>query len=167
LPCYLFYGLSFTQDLSSAFIAQKNVTLLTEKRTHLYSLVKKFAVISLLFLYLLPAIGFSVTEHYCCGKRASVSWWGDGGEKCPCGKQKRKKACCQDKVCTFKLHDSQEQAPQITLAGSKTPLLVAETYVTSSICKATQPAIARTKCCHPPPLAADEPLYVLHQVFRI
>src|SRR5690606_36904045 len=78
--------------------------------------MKRIAVILLVLLYLVPAIGVTVSAHHCGGVITSVSLkMLDFGHKCPCGKLPMKKDCCRDETTTFRLSEEQQktQAPAL------------------------------------------------------
>lgn len=130
--------------------------------------MKRITVILLMFLYLLPAIGVTVSAHYCGGKVTSVSFNPfDTKHKCPCGSKKMKKDCCKDETKTFKLKNEQQKAHQFTLKVFKVftfqPVLV-DNFTFSY----QQPLILNdySTTDHPPD-NIKHPLYIRHCVFRI
>lgn len=66
--------------------------------------MKRIASILLFLIYLVPAIGVSVTMHYCGGRLASASLRLRPESKvCPCGMKAVKRSCCKDKTVFIKL----------------------------------------------------------------
>jgi len=72
--------------------------------------VKKATIIALIFLYLIPSIGISVTSHFCRGKLAFTSIRFLEVKKCACGSKKMKKGCCENKTQLIKLEDDQQKS---------------------------------------------------------
>jgi len=58
--------------------------------------MKKIAIIVLMFLYLIPAIGVSATVHYCVSKLSSITFIDNGEPKCGCNEKAMKKNCCNE-----------------------------------------------------------------------
>ncbi|HET6243110.1 MAG: hypothetical protein H0V01_07615 [Bacteroidetes bacterium] len=82
--------------------------------------MKRIAIILLMFLYLIPAIGVTVAAHYCGGKIASVSINSfDTKHKCPCGSKKMAKDCCKNKTTTIKFDDEQQKTQQVLCNSMK------------------------------------------------
>jgi hypothetical protein len=130
--------------------------------------MKRIVVISLMFLYLITAIGLTVSSHYCDGKITSVSFNPlETEHKCSCGSKKMKKGCCKDETTTIKLSEEQQKTQQFI----------------SNIVKVAdfQPAISTNLAfdyCSPllstdlnynlhPPDDIKHPLIVRYRVFRI
>lgn len=129
--------------------------------------MKRATVILLLVSYLIPAIGITVSAHYCGGKLASVSLELLGTEKCKCGSKKMKKDCCKTKTCTFKIKDEQQQTPQLAIDFSKS-FSVHHAIIqneTNSFFSSTVEAELYKH--HSPPLLLKQPLYILNSIFRI
>lgn len=130
--------------------------------------MKRITVILLMFLYLIPAIGVTVSAHHCGGKITSVSLkLLDIGHKCPCGKKPMKKSCCKDEMKIFKLKTEQQKAHQFSLKVFKAitfqPVLV-DNFTFSY----QQPLILNdySTTDHPPD-NVKHPLYIRQRVFRI
>jgi hypothetical protein len=75
--------------------------------------MKKFTVISLLCIYALATMGFSLKEFYCCGKLKSISLTitDDGKAKCKNG-DSNTDGCCKNKFQYFKVKDNHVLASQ-------------------------------------------------------
>ncbi len=56
----------------------------------------------------------AVTEHYCCGKLASVDFFNSGQRPCKCGKKAKKPGCCSDKTTQLKTCDNLSKAEILT-----------------------------------------------------
>jgi hypothetical protein len=68
--------------------------------------MKKIAIILFVFLYLLPAIGFSIDVHFCGNKIQTVNVETINRNLCSCG-SKMPKGCCRDIHTVIKLTDNQ------------------------------------------------------------
>lgn len=88
-----------------------NHTCCFSKRFYLCSVVKKFIVAILAFLYLGVSSGIAMEIHYCMGKKAGVDFFGSGSDKCgKCGMSEKKNGCCNDEHKFFKLDDLHKKA---------------------------------------------------------
>lgn len=73
--------------------------------------MKKILAISLLSLYLVSAIGFTISLHYCGGDLASLAIFNKAS--CCCDEQKeikKKDDCCKNEYKSFKIKDEQIKA---------------------------------------------------------
>lgn len=77
--------------------------------------MKKIISIALLFHYVIPVIGISLSVQYCSEEITSISFGFDNSEKCVCGSKKMKQICCQDKNFSLKLKADQHKAPHVSL----------------------------------------------------
>lgn len=132
--------------------------------------MKRVFTIFLLIFYLIPAIGVSVTIHYCEGKAVStsISIGLSGNHKCPCGRKEMKKGCCHNETVVYQLDDAQQKAASTNieplkeiaqpfpacLIASHTPLFFIEDDVFSSYLP-------------PPEDWRSEPIFLLHRVLVI
>jgi hypothetical protein len=130
--------------------------------------MKRSAVILLMFLYLVPAVGVTVSAHYCGSINTSVSYNPfDTSHKCACGSEKMKNDCCKDENSVIKLNNDQHQAQPFTIHFFKTfdfPALIA-----ANCTSLFQPSflIDRLYKPHHPPDNLKQSLYLLHRVFLI
>ena len=130
--------------------------------------MKKIAIILLMFLYLIPAIGVTVSAHYCGGQLRSVSFNPfDTKHKCPCGGKKMPKDCCKDDITTFKLEDEQQKTQPFFCNAVKSIDLkqAISTNLTFEYLSLFTPTIFDYSS-HPPD-DLKYPLYIRHCVFRI
>lgn len=129
--------------------------------------MKRFFVITLMFLYMIPAIGVNVSMHYCGGELSSVSHRLSEKKKCECSPNKMKKGCCEDKQQTFKIDDSQQKAELFSQKFNNTLIFQVEkpfVFQTPIVYK----NIERVDYAlfHPPNLHRES-IYLLNSVFRI
>ncbi|MCG3165034.1 MAG: hypothetical protein POELPBGB_00794 [Bacteroidia bacterium] len=128
--------------------------------------MKRISIIFIMFLYLIPSIGFSVTVHYCGGKIASVSFFNEKG-KCGCGNKKMKKDCCKDETTIYQLDNEQQKIQQCSFNFQQTkefqPALNINEQTTY---QSTFNPTTFYNCAHPPD-EVKHPLYIQHRAFRI
>jgi len=121
-----------------------------------------------MFLYLIPAIGVTVSAHYCGGKITSVSINPfDTKHKCTCGNKKMAKDCCKDETAMFKLDDEQQKTKQILCNVVKFTNF--QPSISSNLIfdyKAPLLSSTFNYSTHPPN-DLKHPLYIRHRVFRI
>ena len=129
--------------------------------------MKKIGIIFLLFLYLIPTIGFSVTQHYCGGKLSSVSFF-TANEKCACGKKKMKSGCCNNKISNHKLNEVHKNASLFNASFAKPNKTEAPTFAITlhSIFPASN-IFCFNYNNHSPPLLFAQSLYLRNRVFLI
>lgn len=77
--------------------------------------MKKIAAIFLVFLYLIPSIGFSMDLHFCGGNVTAVSIQKALDKDCVCGKKASSK-CCKEVHVEVKLDDSQKAASSLIVS---------------------------------------------------
>jgi hypothetical protein len=75
--------------------------------------MKRILSLIIMLLYLLPALGMTVSTHYCGGKLADVSLFGSKPKmNCSCGAMTPKKVlvkrkCCEQVIYSLKLDNQQ------------------------------------------------------------
>ena len=77
--------------------------------------MKKIAAIFLVFLYLIPSVGFSMDLHFCGGNVTGVSIQKALDKDCVCGKKASSK-CCKEVHVEVKLDDSQKVASSLIVS---------------------------------------------------
>ncbi|MEP6795712.1 MAG: hypothetical protein ABJB16_15390 [Saprospiraceae bacterium] len=129
--------------------------------------MRSVIVILLLFSYMIPSIGVSLTAHYCGGKLASVSIFHHDGLKCPCGKMPMKNDCCKEKTTLIKLNDNQHKAQLLSISFFKeiqpTPFYLPGKI---SLNLGIDQRIFHNYL-HPPDDNTEKPIYLLNEVFLI
>lgn len=129
--------------------------------------MKKFFITIIATLYLIPAVGITMSAHSCSNELASVSHSYKENKDHVCGKEETKKSCCEDKQFSFKLKDSQQQTElfsQKFVAPFLLQLIPDSFFITPYLVINTNEV--SHYLFHPPNLF-QEPLYLIHQVFRI
>lgn len=125
--------------------------------------MKKIALLLILFLYIIPAIGITVSAHY-CGSR--ITWvsvnFEDQEHNCACGSKKMKTDCCKDKVAFIKLNNKQLNTSNnfYLIAPISTALIPLQGYTHKSVWLSKIHIIQ--ELCLPPPDNLKYPLYVCH-----
>lgn len=129
--------------------------------------MKKSAVISLIFIYALATMGFSLKEFYCCGKLRTVSITiaDDGTSKCNKGDDS-KDGCCKSKFQYFKIRDNHVVADQIINPAAYFSDLHLSIPYFQNISFASPDSVI-TYRSNAPPLYSGIPVYISNCVFRI
>lgn len=129
--------------------------------------MKKLAIISLLCIYALATMGFSLKEFYCCGKLKSISLTlaDDGKAKCKNG-DSNTDGCCKNKFQYFKVKDNHlASAHEATALNSfsELPTIVSSYHFISF---PTQ-QVDVINGSHAPPLYTGVPIFISNCVFLI
>lgn len=130
--------------------------------------MKKIALILVLLVYLIPAIGITVSAHY-CGE--NITWVSVNFEqtthKCACGTKKMKTDCCKDKTAFIKLkHEQRNSALQAFINapwGLQLPVYFTNVYQAILLPKTT--AIIGNNL--PPPDLVNRRIYVRNCTYLI
>ncbi|MGV3613239.1 MAG: HYC_CC_PP family protein [Fluviicola sp.] len=138
--------------------------------------MKRIFSLIIMVLYLLPALGMTVSTHYCGGKLADVSLFGSKPKmSCACGamasknKVHIKKKCCEQ--VTFSLKLDNQQLKQSTL-DHKSPNaeILAEKQFDFGFIRNTiivMPKVALSYSPNLPPGRYKEPIYIQNDSFLI
>ncbi len=125
-------------------------------------------------LYLLPAVGMTVSTHYCSGKLADVSLFGSKPKmNCSCGaitpkKVLVKRKCCEQVVYSLKLDN--QQLKQTTLDHKSSNAVLAEKQFDFGFIRNTiivMPEVALSYSPNLPPGRYKEPIYIQNDSFLI
>lgn len=128
--------------------------------------MKRIFLLFLVFVYMLPTIGFSVTTHYCGGKLSTISLFSFGVDCCKCGKKSMKKNCCTNKVTRVKLKDNQSIIKKISF--SRVNFSKGQRYIPTTSFLFTRTYLQKKSVFyHPPGFCHLKPVYLLNEVFRI
>ena len=138
----------------------------TFRKFFIFGYVNRFVIIFLLFLYMIPAIGISVSAHYFGGRLASVTLHLPDKDKCVCG-NKKKAGCCKTKTAFIKFKDVHKNNPQIAFSANK-EFSKQPAYHSSVILSIVSQSVRMYNFAnaHPP----DDPgqdIYLVNRVFRI
>ena len=126
--------------------------------------MKRISLISLLFLYLIPAIGFSFNVHWCGGKVNSIKILSLEDDACICG-EKLPLGCCKDVQTHIKLTDSYNAGSQISIPFNIDQNLIDQ--FTKSVLTFQNSFFKDVSHYHSPPIKCKLPVYVRACVFRI
>lgn len=129
--------------------------------------MKKAAILFLVFLYLLPATGFSMAMHVCGGKVTSVKIENFSSGDCTCGVKKMKGGCCKNVQVTFKITDIQKTAAELTFSKNESAKEVFESSFPVQFVSYLQPDDFEVPNYHAPPPDGKRPVYLNNRVFRI
>lgn len=130
--------------------------------------MNKVVVILVMLLYLIPAVGVTVSVHRCDGKITSSSFYPlDMGHGCSCGSKKMKKDCCQDETASVRLDDDQQKRQFVFC--SLTKLSKGQTAFLYNRVPNSQTPLLSTEFDYNrhPPDDIKHPLYLRHRVFQI
>lgn len=116
--------------------------------------------------YLVPALGFSITTHFCAGELADVSFYSDDN-KCICGAEKMDSGCCSSTTTFVKIKDSQTKSASTEINFVKSLTKIFYTFPYSIIKISSISKTAFSSFGSPPNISIDDPIYILNRVFRI
>jgi hypothetical protein len=127
--------------------------------------MKKIVLIMFTALYLCFAIGISISKHFCGGKLSFVSFYNQVDEKDCCG-DNHEDGCCKDENNFIKIKDDQQHK---IVSTTPTFLLVDKIVFNSyySFVFLIEQLPIKKQIYPPPILAAQQPIYLQYQVFRI
>lgn len=128
--------------------------------------MKRFKVILLLLLYILPAIGANVFVHYCGGKISSISIATVHADSCGCDGKKMKKDCCKDETISFQIDDEQIQLKydfNTTAKFTYSPTLLPQPLLLPNH---SFRSLIVLDCSSHPPNKGSSSLCILNRVFR-
>lgn len=120
-----------------------------------------------MFMYVIPAIGITVSVHYCGGKISSLSLKFSDTHKCGCGNKKMKKNCCKDETKTFKIKDVQQHAASLFLNTSKAFEINKAIAFREISFFETISVSSNLYNTHHPPDKLKQPLYISNRILRV
>ncbi len=129
--------------------------------------MKKFALISLIAIYALATMGFSLKQFYCCGKLSTVSVGFSNADNKKCNSENSNNdRCCRNKFQYLKVRDNHVTASHIDIPVKHFILLHLDVAVLQQPIFASQ----KTSICYrsnAPPHHIGVPAYISNCVFRI
>lgn len=128
--------------------------------------MKKIALILLICIYLLAAVGFTLNEFYCCGKFKSVSVTLLQNIKQKCSKGNEKSGCCDNKYHFYKVKDNHFAGDDVNIPLKHFTELSVFTPSFQLISFASH-KVTFANTTHAPPLHNGVPDYIFNCVFRI
>ncbi len=128
--------------------------------------MKKLTIIFLLFIYMIPAIGISVTGHYCGGRLVEVTLNLPEDGTCVCG-NKKKTDCCKTKTVSVKLNEVHKSNPQLVVTGLKNPIKQIAYCVPSIFSFQIETPNAYNFASAHPPNNTGQSIYLVNRVIRI
>ena len=128
--------------------------------------MKKLAAISLICIYSLATMGFSLKEFYCCGKLKSVtlSLQVDGSKAC--SKNESKDKCCKTKFQFFKVKNNHLASTILVNCSNDFKPLLAFTPIHAVKLVGVVPGIDGNRG-HSPPLHPGIAVYISNCAYRI
>jgi hypothetical protein len=130
--------------------------------------MKRIVCLLILLLYLVPAIGITVSAHYCGSRITWVSLnFEDQEHNCACGSKKMKTDCCKDKVAFIKLNNKQLNTIYnfYLITNTSTALIPLQSYSYKSVWLSKLNIFQDLYL--PPPDNLKHPLYVCNCTFLI
>jgi len=134
----------------------------------IFEVVKKFAVILLLFIYGTSTVGATIHLHYCMNEFVGWSLIPDGNKTCgKCGMQENDKGgCCKDEHRHFQLKTDHQKSNVLQL--SELVFLPVLLPADNSFGPCTSTVVSdQFPLCHAPPGAGQIPLHVLNRTLLI
>lgn len=128
--------------------------------------MKKLAAISLICIYALATMGFSLKEFYCCGKLKTISVTLANDEKSGCKGDNKNDHCCKNKFQYFKVKDDHVSVAHISFAAKHFTSLHLNWTPLREITFPSQ-RISFDYRSNAPPLHGDIPIYISNCVFLI
>jgi hypothetical protein len=128
--------------------------------------MRKLLSAFLIFIYILPAVGFSMDVHWCGKKLKVVAFDSPHEKKCPCNKE-MPSGCCKDSHVSVKLSDNQKTTTQLN-APHNSFVKKINPLVSFSVPTLESHAVAFdfTKY-HAPPFKSKLPVYLVNSIIRI
>ena len=128
--------------------------------------MRKLLSALLIFLYILPAVGFSMDIHWCGKKLKLVAFDSPHEKKCPC-KKEMPSGCCKDAHVSVKLADNQKIPTQLTISN-KSFIKIFKAFISFSVPTLKSHALAFDFTrYHAPPYKSKLPVYLANSIFRI
>jgi len=129
--------------------------------------MKKFTIISLICVYALATMGFTLKEFYCCGQFQSVSLSLAASENNKCEKgSSDNDRCCKSKFQYFKVKDNHVTSAQLSLPINQFAGLHLYNPSLQNIIFFPQKTTVAYRS-NAPPLYAGVPVYISNCVFII
>lgn len=127
--------------------------------------MKKAAILLVMLVYLISAIGVTATSFYCCGVLRSVSYTiGDSiNTKKIAGSPAEN--CCKTTKRTIKVKDNHVGSAAF-FTFNNGPLIIAVVYTSYHICELPDTKSYRTFYTHWPPSRRNTPIYILNCNYR-
>jgi len=128
--------------------------------------VKRIALISLTVIYLLSALGITVSSFYCCGKLESTSISFDSAKKIACKMATGMPGCCKTKTQLLKVKDQHVGSQALSLNASLFHAIIPACSIFDfSVYSFKTEHTAFNS--HAPPDQPHAPFYILNCTYRI
>jgi hypothetical protein len=138
--------------------------------------MKRILSLIIMVLYLLPALGMTVSTHYCGGKLADVSLFGSKPKMtCSCGamtytnKVLVKRKCCEQVVFSLKLDNQQLKQSTLDNKSPNSEILTEKQFDFDFIRNTiiVMPKVALSYSPKLPPGRYKEPIYIQNDSFLL
>lgn len=138
--------------------------------------MKRIISLIIMVLYLFPAVGLTVSTHYCGGKLADVSLFGSKTKmNCVCGamasknKVHVKRKCCEQVIYSLKLENQQLKQPALDFKSPESGILEEKhfdfDYIRNRVIVPSKVALSYAP--NLPPGRYKEPIYIQNDSFLI
>ncbi|MDO3641477.1 hypothetical protein [Mucilaginibacter sp. L3T2-6] len=128
--------------------------------------MKRIALISLTVIYLLSALGISVSSFYCCGKLESTSISFSTAKKQDCKMAAGLPGCCKTKTLSFKVKDQHVGSQALSLNANVFHAIIPVYIIADFSGYRFKPEYVAFNS-HAPPDHAKAPVYILNCIYRI
>jgi len=130
--------------------------------------MKKITAILLMIFYLVPALGFSITTHFCGGDLLGVSLNVQDASKCSlCGSEKMSSDCCKTNTTVVKIKDTQSKDATLEISFIKNISKQLFSFSKEFYSIQSVLMINFNSFGSPPNILIDYKIYLLNRVFRI
>ena len=128
--------------------------------------MRKLVSAFLIFLYILPAIGFSIGIHRCGNKVKVITIDSPHEKKCPCSK-KMPSGCCKDVHLSLKLTDNHKTATQLAVPNNNFVKQLSVIASFETLNPISQVTLFDFTYYYAPPFKSKQPVYLANSIFRI
>ena len=129
--------------------------------------MKKIILILVLFLYLIPSIGITVSAHYCSGKLSGISFGSQKQKTCGCKVGSVRKSCCEDVVLSMKIKDDQQKVSPVSFKLVQVALLDTKCTFFYHVVAVSSVETMAVYTTEKPPGRFKQPLYLQNESFLI
>ncbi len=126
---------------------------------------KKLAAISLICIYALATMGFSLREFYCCGKLKTISITLANEGKNSGKEDSKSDRCCKNKYQYFKVKDNHVSAAHVCFPAKFISIQFISNYSPDIIFTSKKTVVAYRG--NAPPVYSNVPIYISNCVFLV
>jgi hypothetical protein len=127
--------------------------------------IRRFTIGFLAVIYLIVAVGVTISGHFCGGYLESYSFNVVAGEHNCCGGMPMDYNCCENKQVTIKSSENHFASPILKLEQSS--LFIALPVSVHDLTLNVPQEVVLTPVLHPPPLLFKCPVHIQNRVLLI